>query len=182
VPCGPVFWWKKPEFPEINHRPVASHWLTLSHNIVPSIPHNEWDSNSQFLVGIDTDCIGTHVVVNLPYDANCENNKLTVTTSIVICNRIGGVMVRVLAMRMVDCWFESQSDQTKDYTIVMCCLLAKHAALRRKCKNWLARNQNNVSERSDMSTRVLLFQWATTIKKNSACWSRTKRTSSISHW
>jgi hypothetical protein len=91
-------------------------------------------------------------------------------------------MVRVLAMGMVDCWFESQSDQTKDYTIVMCCLLAKHAALRRKCKDWLARNQNNVSERSDMSTRVLLFQWATTIKKISACWSRTKRTSSLSHW
>jgi hypothetical protein len=32
------------------------------------------------------------------------------------------------------------------------------AALRRKTKDWLARNQNNVSEWSDMSTRGLLFQ------------------------
>ena len=28
-----------------------------------------------------------------------------------------------------------------------------HVALRRKSKDWLARNQNNVSEWSDMSTR-----------------------------
>ena len=35
---------------------------------------------------------------------------------------------------------------------------AKHAALRRKSKDWLARNQTNISEWSDMSTRGLLFQ------------------------
>jgi len=46
----------------------------------------------------------------------------------------------------------------------------------------LARNQNNVFEWSDMSTRGLLFQWARTIKINSACLSKTKRTSSSSHW
>ena len=34
----------------------------------------------------------------------------------------------------------------------------KHAELRRKSKDWLARNQNNVSEWSSMSTRGLLFQ------------------------
>jgi hypothetical protein len=35
---------------------------------------------------------------------------------------------------------------------------AKHTALRRKSKDWLPRNQKNASERSDMSTRGLLFQ------------------------
>jgi hypothetical protein len=35
---------------------------------------------------------------------------------------------------------------------------------RKKSRNWLARNQNNVSEWSDMSTRGLLFQGASTIK------------------
>ena len=35
---------------------------------------------------------------------------------------------------------------------------AKHAALRSKSKDWLARNQNNVSEWIDMSPRGLLFQ------------------------
>jgi hypothetical protein len=53
---------------------------------------------------------------------------------------------------------------TKDYEIGICCFSAKHAALRRKSKDWLARNQNIVSEWSDMSTRRLLFQWASTIK------------------
>jgi hypothetical protein len=46
----------------------------------------------------------------------------------------------------------------------MCCFSAEHAALRRKSKDWLARNQNNVSEWSDISTSGLLFQWASTIK------------------
>ena len=48
--------------------------------------------------------------------------------------------------------------QTKDYEIGICCFSAYHAALRRKNKDWLARNQNNVSEWGDMSTRGLLFQ------------------------
>ena len=39
-----------------------------------------------------------------------------------------------------------------------CCFSAKHGALRRKSKDLLARNQYTVSEWSDMSTRVLLFQ------------------------
>jgi hypothetical protein len=30
-----------------NHWPVASHWQTLSHNVVSSKPHHEWGSNSQ---------------------------------------------------------------------------------------------------------------------------------------
>jgi len=35
--------------------------------------------------------------------------------------------------------------------------LLKHAALRNKNKDWLAQNQNNVSEWSDMFTNKLLF-------------------------
>jgi hypothetical protein len=73
-------------------------------------------------------------------------------------------MVSVLASSAVDCGLETWSGQTKDYDIGICCFSAKHAALRRKNKDWLARNQNNVSEWSDMSTRGLLFQWASTIK------------------
>jgi hypothetical protein len=48
--------------------------------------------------------------------------------------------------------------QTKDYKTVICCLFAKHAALRRKNKNWLAKNQDNLSEWGDMCLRGLLFQ------------------------
>jgi len=35
------------EVPGENPRPVASHWQTLSHNVVSSTPHNERGSNSQ---------------------------------------------------------------------------------------------------------------------------------------
>ena len=88
-------------------------------------------------------------------------------------------MVSVPASSVVDRGFESRLGQTKDYKIGFCCFSAKHVAVRRKSKDWLdrnqnnvsehaavrreskdwlARNQNNVSEWSDMSTRGLLFQ------------------------
>jgi hypothetical protein len=59
---------------------------------------------------------------------------------------------------------ESRSGQTKDYKIGIYCISTKHAALRSKSKDRLARNQNNVSEWGYMSIRGLLFQWASTIK------------------
>ena len=74
------------------------------------------------------------------------------------CNRIGGVMVSVLASRVVGRGFEPRSGQTKDYKIGICCFSAKHTASRRKSKDWLARNQDNVSEWSDMSIHGPLFQ------------------------
>ena len=73
-------------------------------------------------------------------------------------NRIDGVMVSVLASSAVDRGFEPRSGQTKDYESGICCFSAKHVALRRKSKDWLARNQDNVSEWGDMSIRELLFQ------------------------
>ena len=48
--------------------------------------------------------------------------------------------------------------QTKDYKIGICCFSTKHAALMSKIKDWLARNQDNVSEWGDMSIHGLLFQ------------------------
>ena len=33
--------------PGKNHQPVASHWQTLSHNVVSRTPHPDGDSNSQ---------------------------------------------------------------------------------------------------------------------------------------
>ena len=67
-------------------------------------------------------------------------------------------MVSVLASSAVDDGFEPRSGQTKDYKIGICCFSAKDTALRRKSKDWLTQNQNNVSEWSDMSIRELLFQ------------------------
>jgi len=65
-------------------------------------------------------------------------------------------MVSMLASSTVDRGFYLWSGQTKDYKIgICCCYSAKHAALRRKNKDWLTRNQNNVSEWGDMSIRGL---------------------------
>jgi hypothetical protein len=49
-------------------------------------------------------------------------------TFLIIHNRIGGVMVSVLASSVVDRGFEHRSGQTKDYKIGIYCFSAKHAA------------------------------------------------------
>jgi len=67
-------------------------------------------------------------------------------------------MVSVLTSSVVDRGFEYQSGQTKDNEIDMRCYSAKNTSLRRKSKDWLLRNQDNVSEWGDISIRGLLFQ------------------------
>ena len=66
-------------------------------------------------------------------------------------NCIGSVMVSVLALSVVD------------YKMSICCFSAKNSTSRNKSRDWLAQNQSNASEWSDMSTHRLLFQWASTI-------------------
>ena len=61
-------------------------------------------------------------------------------------NSIDGVMVSVLASSAVD------------HKIGICCFSAKQAALERKNTDWLARNQDVVSEWSDKSILGLLLQ------------------------
>ena len=47
-------------------------------------------------------------------------------------------MVSLLASSPIDCGFETRSGQTKDYKNGICCLFAKHAALRERAKTgWL---------------------------------------------
>jgi hypothetical protein len=60
-------------------------------------------------------------------------------------NHIGGVMVSVLASSVVDREFKPRSGQTKDYKIGICCCFSKHGTLRKKSKDMLARNPDNVS-------------------------------------
>jgi hypothetical protein len=55
-------------------------------------------------------------------------------------------MVSILTSSVVDRGFEPRSGQTRDYEIGICPFFAKHAALRSKSKDRLARNPDNVSE------------------------------------
>jgi hypothetical protein len=73
-------------------------------------------------------------------------------------NHIRRVMVSVLASSAVDRGFEPRSGQIKDYKIGIYCYSAKDAALKRKDKDWLVRDNDNLSKWGDLSTRGLLFQ------------------------
>ena len=53
-------------------------------------------------------------------------------------------MINVLVSSAVDRGFEPKSNPTKDYEIGICCFSSEHAALRRKSKDWLAWNRDNV--------------------------------------
>ena len=110
-----------------------------------------------FIYRFNCTCITIYnVVIEGPTENLLYTSYSTQPTPLV--NYIGGIMVSVLILSAVECGFEPQSAQTKDFKIGICCFSVKHAALRRKSIDWLAWNQNNVSEWSDMSTHGLLFQ------------------------
>jgi hypothetical protein len=46
-----------------NYWPAASHWQTLSHNVVSSTPHHEWDSNSNYYMIDKYFIIGNHDII-----------------------------------------------------------------------------------------------------------------------
>ena len=81
-----------------------------------------------------------------------------------IRNHIDGVIVGVIGSSAVDHRIQALSVQAKDYKIGNYFLSTKHATLRNKSNDWVARNQDNVSELSDMSAHTLLFHWTRTIK------------------
>jgi len=88
-------------------------------------------------------------IIILPFINDNRCNLITLC----YCSRIGGVTVSVLASSVVDRRFQPLSDQTNDNRIGICYFSATVVALRRKSKNWLARNRDNVSEWGDMSIR-----------------------------
>ena len=65
-------------------------------------------------------------------------------------------MVIVLASSAVDRGLEPRLGHSKDYITGSCCFSAKRA-LRSQSKDWLIRNQDNVSGWKDMSIHGMLF-------------------------
>ena len=62
------------------------------------------------------------------------------------------------ASRAVDHRFELRSGQTEGCKLAIYCYSADHAAVMSKYKDWWPRNQHNVTEWGDLSTRGVLFQ------------------------
>ena len=55
------------------------------------------------------------------------------------------MLVSAFVSSMVDRGCETRSGHIKDYKIDINCYFAKHVVLKGKSKDWLARNQDNVS-------------------------------------
>ena len=94
----------------------------------------------------------------MPHKGYFRNVSCTIHSNCIV-----DVIAIVLASSVVDRGFEPRLDQAKDYEIGICCSSAKHAALKSKGKELLARTQDNMSECSDMAINGLLFQCASTI-------------------
>jgi hypothetical protein len=67
-------------------------------------------------------------------------------------------VISVLASSAVDCGLNPRSGHINCYRICIFCFSANHLALMSKRKDWLAHNQDNVPEWSNMSIHRLLFQ------------------------
>jgi hypothetical protein len=64
----------------------------------------------------------------------------------------------VLVSSAVDRGFESRSGHTKDYEIGMYCFSAKHTALRKKSKDCLIRNQDNIFQLYHGENQLILIK------------------------
>jgi hypothetical protein len=60
-------------------------------------------------------------------------------------DRFGGVMVSMLSSNVIDCGFKTWSGQIKEYKFGIYSS-TYHAALKSTSKDWLACNQDNLSD------------------------------------
>ena len=101
--------------PRGNHRPVESHWQTLSHNVVSSTPYHERDSKFTTLVVIGTDCTGS-----------CKSKNHTITpmtapefaievVDVVVSNRYIVVHYNKLFLFNYSCTFCTALDSSYEF-------------------------------------------------------------------
>ena len=89
------YWWRKPE----NHRPAASHWQTLSHNVASSTPRLKWIGfEFTMVVMISTYCIGS-----------CKFNYYTITTVPFYTNIIDKNYYLLIYISFIIIWRETNS-------------------------------------------------------------------------
>ena len=108
--------------------------------------------HKEFLAGLAAGAGGMGALIGLKYLYNYMSGKAEIVLNIVYVL----VGLKILITAAVAHWLASAL--SKDYTIGICSFSAKHAALRRKTKDWLAQNQDNVSGWGDMRIRGLFCQ------------------------
>jgi hypothetical protein len=86
-----------------------------------------------------------------------------------LCMRLLSLL---LGRNAADRGFDPRSGQTKDYKIGICWFSAKQTPLRWSSKDWLTRNQDNVSEWGNMFTHELLshIMWWSLLMTSSRSW------------
>ena len=94
-------------------------------------------------------------------------------------NCIDGVMISMLASSAVDREFKPRSEgQTKYYKSSISCFSDKYASFKMTSKDWLARNQNNMSKWAVCLSADCGISELALCTSNSTLCSSTKRTSS----
>jgi hypothetical protein len=88
--------------PGENHRPVASHWKTLSHNVVSSTPH---------LNGIVTWAVSFHnIVISFFYTSRClvlQSHQITVkqnSPAVTLIQLIAVINVSIYLYNFIRLW------------------------------------------------------------------------------
>ena len=115
--------------------------------VILSIRHN---AEEGFFLTMGFSCFSTIHYFQLICCSQFQINFLLRKTNIRLAtivifpgHHIGGVMVSV-RLESGRSWVRVPIGLKKDYKMGMCCFSAKHETLRRKNKDWLARNQDNV--------------------------------------
>ena len=90
-------------------------------------------------------------------------------TNVLLYYAVASLARPTVTSSVVDHWLAPLSDQTKDYTLGICCFSGKYLVVRNKSKDWFAQNLDNVLGWGIMSTRGLLFRWASTINIQLSC-------------
>ena len=133
-------------------------WVYLHRASINTQNILSWNKIVQKEIKLGTQCACWFIQIKKTKDLKTLSHYVL----IYLLDYISGVMVSMLSSGVVDVGL-SLIGSNQNYKIGICCFSAKHAALRRKSKDWLAWNQENVSKWGNMSNHRL-FQWASTIK------------------